>query len=95
MKSFHERFCSKTLSPCRCEFDNDEDFEKYGELFVRVEVPAKELWFSRVRGHARIQQQTKFEQVLALFGWPCEFGKNCAWPGLGFRCGHRRAGFRK
>ena len=54
----------------------------------------RELWFSRVKDHGRYQQQTLLEQVLALFGWPCEFGEDCAWPGLGYRCGHRRRYFK-
>lgn len=43
------------------------------------------------RLHPSPQQDTRWEIVLAFLGWPCEFGEDCAYPGLGWRCGHRRA----
>jgi hypothetical protein len=44
------------------------------------------------RSHPAPQQETALGVVLAFLGWPCEFHGDCAYPGLGWRCGHRRAG---
>jgi len=37
------------------------------------------------------QQESACGVVRAFFGVPCEFGADCAYPGLGWRCGHLRA----
>ena len=46
------------------------------------------------RRHTSPQQATRGGIALRFFGWPCEFRTEdfggCAWPGLGWRCGHRR-----
>ena len=42
------------------------------------------------RVHLSPQQETRGGIVLAFLGVPCEFGDDCAYPGLGWRCGHRR-----
>ncbi len=44
------------------------------------------------RIHPSSQQETRWGIVLRFLGVPCEFGEDCAYPGLGWRCGHRRAG---
>lgn len=31
--------CGCIARPCRCEFDNEDDFFKYGEAFVQIEKP--------------------------------------------------------
>ena len=41
--------------------------------------------------HPRPQQESTGGIVRAFLGVPCEFGEDCAYPGLGWRCGHRRA----
>ncbi len=33
-KGYHARFCSRIFFPCRCVFDNDKDYEKYGDSFM-------------------------------------------------------------
>ena len=43
------------------------------------------------RWHPRPQQESALGVVRAFFGVSCEFGADCAYPGLGWRCGHRRA----
>lgn len=63
-------------------------------LGIRVEDMVR-----RVRGlvdelagtpfHPREQQESGVGIVLRFLGWPCEFGGDCAYPGLGWRCGHR------
>ena len=45
------------------------------------------------RRHPSPQQESCWGIVLRFFGWPCEFATpdcGCAYPGLGWRCGHRR-----
>lgn len=49
---------------------------------------AREL--AGVRWHPRPQQESAWGVVRAFLGVPCEFGEDCAYPGLGWRCGHRR-----
>ena len=44
-----------------------------------------------VRWHPLPQQEGAAGIVCAFIGVPCEFGRDCAYPGLGWRCGHRRA----
>jgi len=44
-----------------------------------------------VRWHPRPQQETSWGIVCAFLGVPCEFGRDCTYPGLGWRCGHLRA----
>jgi hypothetical protein len=48
------------------------------------ELRGQEEW------HPRPQQESRFGVILAFLGWPCEFKEDCAYPGLGWRCGHRR-----
>jgi hypothetical protein len=43
------------------------------------------------RRHPAPQQETGWGIVQAFVGVPCFFGEDCAYPGLGWRCGHRRA----
>jgi hypothetical protein len=43
------------------------------------------------REHPAPQQDSARGIVRAFLGVPCEFGRDCAYPGLGWRCGHRRA----
>ena len=43
-----------------------------------------------VRWHSRPQQERRLGILRAFLGAACEFGDDCAWPGLGWRCGHRR-----
>ena len=43
------------------------------------------------RIHPAWQQETRWGVVLRFFGWPCEAGRDCPYPGLGWRCGHLRA----
>ena len=44
--------------------------------------------------HPRDQQESAWGIVLRFFGWPCECETSerggCTYPGLGWRCGHRR-----
>ena len=40
--------------------------------------------------HNRPQQASRWGVVRAFLGIPCEFGSDCAYPGIGWRCGHRR-----
>jgi hypothetical protein len=46
------------------------------------------------RRHTSTQQETRWGIVLRFFGWPCECETpevgGCVYPGLGWRCGHRR-----
>ena len=44
------------------------------------------------RGHPAPQQEGAGGVLLAFLGVRCEFGDDCAYPGLGWRCGHRRHG---
>jgi hypothetical protein len=46
---------------------------------------------SGAREHSAPQQEGARGIVLAFLGVPCEFGRDCGYPGLGWRCGHRRA----
>ena len=46
------------------------------------------------RRHPSPQQESRWGIVLRFLGWPCdcetaEVG-GCVYPGLGWRCGHRR-----
>lgn len=43
-----------------------------------------------VRWHPRPQQESARGIVRAFLGAPCEFGEDCAYPRLDWRCGHRR-----
>jgi hypothetical protein len=43
------------------------------------------------RRYAAPQQESCWGIVRAFLGVPCEFGRDCAYPGLGWLCGHRRA----
>jgi hypothetical protein len=52
-----------------------------------------ELRGDRARFHPAPQQETRWGIVLRFLGWPCEFATpdaGCAYPGLGWRCGHQR-----
>jgi hypothetical protein len=44
--------------------------------------------------HPRVQQESAGGIVLRFLGWPCECETaeigGCTYPGLGWRCGHRR-----
>jgi hypothetical protein len=44
--------------------------------------------------HTSTQQETRWGAVLRFLGWPCECETpdvgGCVYPGLGWRCGHRR-----
>jgi hypothetical protein len=44
--------------------------------------------------HPRAQQESPWGIVLRFLGWPCECETaeigGCTYPGLGWRCGHRR-----
>ena len=42
------------------------------------------------RRHPAPQQETPCGIVQAFFGVPCGAGEDCAYPGLGWRCGHPR-----
>jgi hypothetical protein len=42
------------------------------------------------RRHPAPQQETRCGIVHAFLGFPCEFGEGCAYPDLGWRCGHLR-----
>lgn len=44
--------------------------------------------------HPRDQQESTWGIMLRFLGRPCEFGDDCAYPGLGWRCGHRGARLR-
>jgi hypothetical protein len=44
----------------------------------------------RDRRYPAPQQEGSWGTVRAFFGVPCAFGDDCAYPGLGWRCGHRR-----
>jgi hypothetical protein len=57
-------------------------------LIRRVVDLVREL--AGVRWHPRPQQESACGVVRAFLGTPCEFGEDCAYPGLGWRCGHRR-----
>lgn len=48
-------------------------------------------FFDGPRIHPSPQQETRVGIALAFLGVSCEFGDDCAYPGLGWRCGHRRA----
>jgi hypothetical protein len=43
-----------------------------------------------VRRQMPVQQESMRGIVCSFLGTPCEFGEDCAYPGLGWRCGHRR-----
>jgi hypothetical protein len=58
-------------------------------MIRRVVDLAREL--AGVPWHPRPQQETTVGIVLAFLGIPCEFGRDCAYPGLGWRCGHLRS----
>ncbi len=51
----------------------------------------QELRGDRASFHPSPQQETRAGIMLRFFGWSCEFGRDCAYPGLGWRCGHWRA----
>jgi hypothetical protein len=57
-------------------------------MIRRVVDLAREL--AGVPWHPRPQQESAVGIVLAFLGMPCEFGRDCAYPGLGWRCGHLR-----
>ena len=54
----------------------------------------QELRGDRARFHPSSQQETRWGIVLRFLGWPCECETDevggCVYPGLGWRCGHRR-----
>jgi len=58
-------------------------------MIARIKGLVQEL--AGVRWHPRPQQETPGGVVRAFHGAPCEFSADCAYPGLGWRCGHRRA----
>lgn len=49
--------------------------------------------------HPRDQQESAWGIVLRFLGWPCECETEelggCTYPGLGWRCGHRRRPWRR
>lgn len=49
----------------------------------RVWELVDELRGQRPCNHLAPQQEDKLGVVLAFVGIPCEFGENCAYPGLG------------
>lgn len=55
---------------------------------LRPAIPATD------RRHTSTQQETRCGIVLRFLGWPCECETvevgGCVYPGLGWRCGHRR-----
>jgi len=57
-------------------------------LILRVQHLVDELRGDRYR--LPPQQERSAGVVLAFLGWSCEFGEDCAYPGLGWRCGHLR-----
>ena len=59
-------------------------------LASRIAGLAQELRGDRASFHPSSQQETRGGIVLRFLGWPCEFGPDCAYQGLGWRCGHRR-----
>lgn len=58
-------------------------------MIYRICALARELTGSR--WHPRPQQEVPRGVVRAFLGTPCEFGEDCAYPELGWLCGHRRA----
>lgn len=61
-----------------------------------AQIVAETIATDSVGGLARMlilppQQETWLGVLRAFLGTPCEFGDDCAYPGLGWRCGHRRA----
>jgi hypothetical protein len=59
-------------------------------LVNRIAALVQELRGDRARFHPSSQQESRAGIVLRFLGWPCEFGRDCAYQGLGWRCGHRR-----
>ena len=59
-------------------------------LADRITGLVQELRGDRALSHLPPQQDTRRGIVLRFLGVPCEFGPDCAYPGLGWRCGHRR-----
>ena len=63
-------------------------------MICRVTGLVQELRGERASFHPSSQQETHWGIVLRFLGWPCacetvEVG-GCVYPGLGWRCGHRR-----
>lgn len=63
-------------------------------MIGRVLGLVQELRGDRARFHPTPQQETRGGIVLRFFGWPCECATaevgGCVYPGLGWRCGHRK-----
>lgn len=59
-------------------------------MIGRLRGLVQELRGDRASFHPAPQQETCWGIVGAFLGVPCEFGQDCAYPGLGWRCGHRR-----
>ena len=57
-------------------------------MIRRVVNLSREL--SGVHWHPCPQQESAWGVVRAFLGVPCEFGEDCAYPGLGWLCGHPR-----
>lgn len=50
--------CGCKLHPCRCVFDNEKDFIKYGEMFLEIELPKKSFLrrlLDRLKGYAQYE----------------------------------------
>ena len=62
-------------------------------MIGRVVGLVRELRGERASFHPASQQETRWGIVRAFLGVPCEFGSDCAYPGLGWRCGHLRRVF--
>lgn len=63
-------------------------------LIGRIVGLVQELRGDRALFHPSAQQETHGGIVLRFLGWPCECETaeigGCVYPGLGWRCGHRR-----
>jgi len=63
-------------------------------LVGRLAGLVQELRGVRASFHPSAQQETRRGIVLRFLGWPCECETaeigGCVYPGLGWRCGHRR-----
>lgn len=63
-------------------------------LIGRIAGLVQELRGDRASFHPSSQQETRGGIMLRFLGWPCECETaeigGCVYPGLGWRCGHRR-----
>lgn len=63
-------------------------------MSMRILDLVRELRGDRASFHPSTQQETRWGIVLRFLGWPCECETpevgGCVYPGLGWRCGHRR-----